>query len=248
MRRLTRRNLLGCLATFPIIAAGLAGCAIKETRKTQLALPTSPMLLTSAPQTVQPTSKPTPTLFTLGSLYNLPLDLKAGPVFIPIELRIPSLQVDAPMLGVGLTAGNTMDAPKGPIDDPVWHTAFWYRGSGIPGSVGTATIAGHVDDPLGRPEIFAHLQNLHSNDLIVIHVKYTSIDIHFIVEQIKVYSLLEASDPTVLAQIFGSGPIAGTGPQLSSDGLSHLTLITCAGNIVHGRFDHYTVVYATRIS
>ena len=139
-----------------------------------------------------------------------------------------------------------MDSPKGPIGDPVWHSAFWYRGSGIPGDVGTATIAGHVNDPLGRPEIFAHLEDLHPGDLIIVHLKYTTIDIHFIVDQIEVYSVQESSDPAVLAQIFGAGPVAGTGPQPALDGLSHLTLITCAGYIVNGEFDRHTVVYATR--
>ena len=139
-----------------------------------------------------------------------------------------------------------MDAPKGPIGDPIWHSAFWYRGSGIPGESGTATIAGHVNDPLGRPEIFARLEDLHHGDLIIIHVNDTTIDIRFIVDQVKVYSTKESSDPAVLKQIYGAGPLAGTWPQPAPDGLAHLTLITCAGNIVNGQFDHHTVVYATR--
>ncbi len=165
---------------------------------------------------------------------------------MPLELLIPSLNVNAPILGVGLTSENVMDSPKGPIGDPVWHTAYWYRGSGIPGDVGTATIAGHVNDPLGRPEIFADLQDLQPGDLIIIHVKYTNSDIRFIVNQTKTYSLQESSDPDVLTQIYGAGPVAGTEPQPAPDGLSHLTLITCAGYIVDGQFDHHTVVYATR--
>ncbi len=165
---------------------------------------------------------------------------------MPLELQIPSLKVSAPVLGVGLTSENVMDAPKGPIGDPVWHTAFWYRGSGIPGDVGTATIAGHVNDPLGQPEVFAHLQDLHPGDLIIVHDTTSNIDIRFTVDQIKVYSNQESSDPSVLTQIYGAGPVAGTGPQPALDGLSHLTLITCAGNFVNGQYDHHTVVYATR--
>ncbi|HEY3341839.1 MAG TPA: class F sortase, partial [Anaerolineae bacterium] len=154
--------------------------------------------------------------------------------------------VNAPVLGVGLTSDNVMDAPKGPAGDPIWHTAFWYRGSGVPGDPGTATIAGHVDDLLGKPEIFAHLQDLHPGDLIIIRATRTNTDIRFVVNQIEVYSTQQASDPAVLAQIYGSGPLAGTGPQPALDGLSHLTLITCAGNFVNGQYDHHTVVYATR--
>jgi hypothetical protein len=182
----------------------------------------------------------------LGPLFDAVLDIKAGPVEVPLELKIPSLKVNAPMLGVGLTSGNEMDAPKGPIGDAVWHTAFWYRGSGLPGESGTATIAGHVNDPLGRPEIFAYLEDLQPGDLIIIHYTKSNIDIAFTVDQVKVYSLKESSDPTVLAQIYGAGPVSGTAPQPSLDGLSHLTLITCAGYIVNGQFDHHVVVYATQ--
>lgn len=243
----TRRSSLGCLATVLVIAAVLlAGCGNKKTGEALAGPPPSPMLLPSDQPTVQPTVQPTPTLFVLGPSFDSNLDLRAGPVDLPLELQIPSLKVNAPVLGVGLTSGNVMDSPKGPIGDPVWHTAFWYRGSGIPGDPGTATISGHVNDPLGRPEIFAHLQDLQPGDLIIVHLKYTTIDIRFIVDQIKVYSIQESSDPAVLAQIFGAGPVAGTGPQPALDGLSHLTLITCAGYIVNGQFDHHTVVYATR--
>jgi hypothetical protein len=196
--------------------------------------------------TVLPTVQPTPTLFVLGRLFAAGLSLKAGPIDVPLEIQIPSLNVNAPMLGVGLTAGNTMDAPTGSAGNPVWHTAFWYRGGGIPGDVGTATIAGHVNDPLGKPEIFAHIQDLHPGDLIIILVKYNNNNIRFIVDQVKVYSVTQLSTPAVFTQIFGAGPVTGTAPQPAPDGLSHLTLITCAGNYINGQFDHRTVVYATR--
>jgi hypothetical protein len=195
---------------------------------------------------VQPTVELTPTPFVREPLFESDLDLMAGPIDVPLELQIPSLKVNAPVLGVGLTSKNVMDAPKGPIGDPVWHAAYWYRGSGIPGEPGTATIAGHVNDPLGRHEIFADLEDLQPGDLIIVLYTLSNIEIRFIVDQTMVYSIQESSDPAVLAQIFGAGPVAGTGPQPSLDSLSHLTLITCSGNIVNGQFDHHTVVYATR--
>jgi hypothetical protein len=245
---LTRRSLLGCLAAVLVIAAVLVGCGNKETGEALAgpplspSFPASPMRLPSD----QPTVQPTPTLFVFGPLVDPDLDLKAGPVEVPLELQIPSLKVNAPVLGVGLTSENVMDAPKGPIGDPVWHTVFWYRGGGIPGDVGTATIAGHVNDPLGRPAIFAHLEHLQPGDLIIVHLKNTTMDIRFIVDQIKVYSIQESSDPAVLTQVYGAGPVAGTGPQPAPDGLSHLTLVTCAGDIVNGELDQRIVVYATR--
>jgi hypothetical protein len=258
---LTYRSSLSCLVTILVIAAVLGGCGNKETEE-PLAEPLPSLMLLPSIQptvkptiiptvkptvkpTIKPTIQPTPTLIVLGPLFDSDLPLRAGPIEVPIELQIPSLKVNAPVLGVGLTSGNEMDVPKGPIGAPVWHTAFWYRGSGIPGEPGTAAIAGHVDDPLGQPEIFAHLQDLNPGELIIVHYTTLNIDIRFIIDQIKVYSIQESSDPLVLTQVFGAGPLAGTGPQPSLDGLSHLTLITCTGNFVNGQFDHHTVVYAT---
>jgi sortase (surface protein transpeptidase) len=172
--------------------------------------------------------------------------LSAGPVDVPLELRIPSIGVSAPVVGVGITAQNVMDAPKGPIGDPAWQTAFWYRGSGIPGESGTAAIAGHVDDPLGRPAIFARIQELLPGDLIVVHDTRSGLDIRFMVTQNTTYSVQQTADPSVLAEIYGDGPAFGRGPQPAADGLSHLSLITCTGYIVNGSFDHHVVVYATR--
>jgi Sortase domain len=182
----------------------------------------------------------------LGPLTETGLDLRAGPVAVPLELRIPSLTISAPVLGVGITPQNMMDAPKGPIGDAVWQTAFWYRGSGVPGDSGTATIAGHVDDPLGRPAIFARLQDLRPGDLIDVRATSGGLDVRFTVTQNQTYSAPQAADPAVLAQIYGVGPVSGQGPQPAPDGLAHLTLITCSGDIVNGAFDHHVVVYATR--
>ncbi len=255
----THRSWLGCLAAVLVIAAVLMGCANKEAgkglNKPSSSFSRSPSVQPAGQLALQATIQPafqitgqpatratvqaTSTPFIPGPLFYPNLDLKIGPVDVPLELQIPSLKVNAPVLGVGLTARNEMDAPKGPIGDPVWQKAFWYRGSTIPGEPGTATFAGHVNDPLGQPEIFAHLQKLHPGDAIIVHVKNTSIDIPFLVDLVKVYSIKEVSDPAVIAKIFGAARPA-------SDSLSHLTLVTCAGKIVEGQYDHYTVVYATR--
>ena len=245
---LNRRSLLSCLAAVLVIAAVLVRFGNKETGEALAKPPPSLIRLRSIQPTVQPTIQPTikPTVQPTPTLFDSNLDIKAGPVDVPLELQIPSLKVIAPVLGVGLTAENVMDAPRGVLGDPVWDSAFWYRGSGIPGEPGTATFAGHVNDPLGQPEIFAHLQDLHPGNLIIIHFKLTKIDIAFVVDQVKNYSVQESSDPAVLIQIYGAGPLAGTGPQPAPDGLSHLTLITCAGIYVNGQYDHHIVVYATR--
>ena len=173
------------------------------------------------------------------------LDLRAGPVPVPLELHVPSLDMAAPVVGVGVTPTNTMDAPIGPVDDPAWQQAFWYRGSAVPGASSTALIAGHVGGH-GRPAVFAEIDKLQPGDLIVVHDIRDGLDVRFSVTETKTYSLEEASDPGVLTQMYGSGPIAGAAPEPSADGLSHLTLVTCAGDFKDGTHDHRLAVYATR--
>ncbi len=133
-------------------------------------------------------------------------------------------------------------------NNPNWREAFWYRGSAIPGELSTALIAGHADDPLGRPGVFAHLDLVIVGDEIVIHDNRTGLDVTFGVTEIKSHTLKETKDLSVLNRMYGTGPIAGLVPQPSDDGLSHLTLITCSGTFSkkQGTHDHRLVIYATR--
>jgi Sortase domain len=198
---------------------------------------------------VHPLSASTPSIIVPAPLTDPGLDLRAGPVDVPLELRIPSLQVSAPVLGVGMTAANVMDAPTGPANDPVWQKVFWYRGGGIPGSAGTATLAAHVDDVRGRPAVFAHLNDLRPGDSIVVRDTRTGLDVGFRVAETATYTLKQTLDPAVLARIYGSGPVTGQAPQPSPDGLSHLTLITCTGSFISGlgMYDHRLAVYAVSL-
>jgi sortase (surface protein transpeptidase) len=174
------------------------------------------------------------------------LNLRAGPVAVPLELLMPSLDVKASVLGVGITPTNVMDAPMGLAEDPVWQQAFWYRGSAVPGAASTALIAGHVGGPHGSPAVFAHLDRLRPGDPIVVRDTRTAVDVRFSVTESKTYSLEQAAEPAVLTRIYGAGPVAGTWPEPSADGLSHLSLITCTGTFRDGTHDHRLVVYATR--
>ncbi len=176
------------------------------------------------------------------------LDLRSGPVDVPLVLAIPSLQLSVPVLGVGITPRNVMDAPFGPAGDPVWGKAFWYRGGAIPGEVGTATVAGHVDDTLGRPAAFTRLGDLRPGSTIVVHDTRSGLDVTFTVTETETYSDAQTADPAVLARLYGAGPVAGRGSQPAADGLAHLVLITCAGNYVHGAFDHHLAVFAQRVA
>ena len=182
-----------------------------------------------------------------AALYAAGLDVRAGPVPVPLELRIPSLNVAAAVLGVGVTPGDVMDAPEGPVDDPVWQEAFWYRGSAVPGVISTALIAGHIDGPRGTQAVFGHIDRLRRGDRIVVHDTRTGLDVRFAVTGSTSFSLAQTAEKSILTRIYGVGPVAGTTPQRSVDGLAHLTLVTCAATFRNGTHDHRLVVCATRV-
>jgi hypothetical protein len=182
-----------------------------------------------------------------AALFSSGLDVRAGPVPVPLKLQIPSLNVDASVLGVGVTPGDVMDAPQGPVNDRVWQEAFWYRGSAVPGVISTALIAGHIDGPRGTEAVFGHIDRLRSGDAIIVHDTRSGLDVRFAVTGSTSFSLDQTADRSVLTRIYGVGPVAGTTPQRSADGLAHLTLVTCAGTFRNGTHDHRLVVFATRI-
>jgi sortase (surface protein transpeptidase) len=212
-----------------MVAVFLTGCGSPEPKTTSGALPPATSAALAVP----------------AALIDEGIDLRAGPVAVPLELQLPSISVSAPVVGVGVTPKNVMEAPMGPAGDPVWEQAFWYRGSAVPGAASTALIAGHVGGH-GRESVFAHIDRLQPGDPIVVHDTRNGLDVRFSVTESKTYSLDQAAEPAVLTQIYGVGPVAGTVPQPSADGLSHLTLITCSGEFVNGTHDHRLVVYATR--
>jgi hypothetical protein len=218
------------LTILAVVAVSLTGCSAAERPVVTGALPTAVPTVLAIP----------------AALTDEGLDMRAGPVAVPLELQMPSLEVSASVIGVGITPKNVMDAPMVPVGDPAWQQAFWYRGSAVPGELSTALIAGHVGGPGGSPAVFAHLDRLRSGDPIIVHDTRTALDVRFSVTESKTYSLDQTAEPAVLTQIYGAGPVAGSWPQPSADGLSHLTLITCTGTFRDGTHDHRLVVYATR--
>jgi hypothetical protein len=215
-----------------VVTVILAGCGATEREKASGPLPS-----------VMPAALAVP-----AALTDEGVDLRAGPGAVPLELQLPSLDVVASVVGVGITPKNVMDAPMGPAGDPVWQQAFWYRGSAVPGALSTALIAGHVGGPRGSSAVFAHLDRLRPGDPIVVRDTRTAVDVRFSVTEAKTYSLDEAAEPAVLTRMYGAGPVAATWPQPSVDGLAHLTLITCTGTFRNGTHDHRLAVYATRIA
>lgn len=227
-------------ATVPPAAAAPAPTD-RATEPSAPATPTPATSTASSPATSPAPAPPVPAALTAPDL-----DLRSGPVAVPLELRLPSLDLAVEVLGVGITDADVMDAPMGRRDDPVWLQAFWYRGSAVPGAASTAVVAGHVGGPGGSPGTFGRLDELEVGDPVVVRDTRTGLDVRFTVDATETYTLAEAAEPAVLARIYGTGPATGLPPQPSADGLGHLTLVTCAGTFVGTTHDQRLAVYATR--
>ncbi|MFI7182788.1 class F sortase [Streptomyces anthocyanicus] len=86
------------------------------------------------------------------------------PYSVPDQVSIPAIQVDAPVMGVGLDADGWVDAP--PPEDP--NLAGWFTGAVSPGEKGTAVVVGHVDNQQG-PAVFYGLGALKKGNKVEVH-------------------------------------------------------------------------------
>jgi sortase (surface protein transpeptidase) len=118
--------------------------------------PPQPTIAQSVP--VQPAT-PTPSRSaTPTAAPTVPL-LLAMPPSNPTRVRIPAIRVDAPLTGLSLESNHHLAAPP----ERERNLAGWYVNGAKPGALGTALIAGHVDNWQG-PAVFYNLGALHRGD------------------------------------------------------------------------------------
>lgn len=122
----------------------------------------------------------------------------------PVRLKIPTINVDAAIQNVGLTANGTMEVPTNTTD------VGWFDLGPRPSQVGSAVIAGHFNGPDGGTGVFANISKLKLGDKIYIE-DTQGISQVFVVQGSVAYT------PGYADQVFGS-----------RDG-KHLNLVTCDG-------------------
>jgi LPXTG-site transpeptidase (sortase) family protein len=138
-------------ASAPDPRSDLAGRAVRRTPPTQS---------DSAPTAAAST---TPAVFLGGrrseksnraELETVPSTIvKQAPRSVPLRLMIPSLDLDAPVVSVGIEPDNSMQIPGA-------SEAGWYRFGPQPGDAeGSAVVAGHVDHA-GQPGVFLDLREV----------------------------------------------------------------------------------------
>jgi LPXTG-site transpeptidase (sortase) family protein len=93
-----------------------------------------------------------------------PAGVRPLPYSVPDRVRIPVIQVDAPVTPVGVDADGWVAAP--PPENP--NLAGWFKGAVTPGEKGTAVVVGHVDNTSG-PAVFYGLGALKKGNHVEIH-------------------------------------------------------------------------------
>ena len=92
----------------------------------------------------------------------------AGGRLSPVSLKIPAIQVDAPITRLGLNTDKTVQVPKDPDD------AGWYKKGPRPGENGSSVILGHVDSKTG-PAVFYRLPKLEPGDRVNVKLSDDSV-------------------------------------------------------------------------
>jgi len=147
---------------------------------------------------------------------------KAAPNAYPVRLIIPSLNINANVQYVGITAHGSMAVPNNFTD------VGWYKYGPVPGSNGSAVLAGHVDNALALPGVFKHLQDIQPGADVYIEQKNGE-QLHFIVDDVEAYDVTDV--PT--DKIF------------ENTGTPRLNLVTCDGTWIQSQhqYDQRLVVY-----
>ena len=125
---------------------------------------------------------------------------------LPLRLKIPVINVDTLIENGGVTSDGSMEAPRVP------ENVVWYSLGPRPGENGTAVIAGHFGWKDDVPSVFDNLSKLSKGDLLYVE-NDAGITTMFVVRDVKTY---DSNADT--SEVF-----------TSSDGKSHLNLITCEG-------------------
>lgn len=153
---------------------------------------------------------------------DLPVSSGAGER--PERLRVPRIGVDTHLMDLDLTATRQLQVP--PLSQP-W-TAGWYDRSPVPGDIGPAVLAGHVDSRTG-PAVFYRLRELRRGDRIVVD-RSDGRTATFAVDRVE--QVEKAAFPT--RRVYGATP------------RPELRLITCGGSFdaASGHYTANVVVYA----
>ena len=142
---------------------------------------------------------------------------------VPVRLQVPSIEVDTPVMRLGLASDGTVEVPPIAADDK----AGWYEHSPTPGQVGPSVILGHVTVGSYGDGVFHHLSRLRRGDRIVARLENGKAA-EFAVTDVR--TVAQAEFPT--KEVYGNV------------GSPELRLITCGGPRTGDGYRDSVIVFA----
>jgi sortase (surface protein transpeptidase) len=141
----------------------------------------------------------------------------------PVRVGIPAISVQSDLVDLGIDDAGALVPPSD------FASAGWFAGGPVPGEVGPAVIAGHVDSRSG-PAVFFRLEELVAGDTVTV-TRSDGRGVEFRVTRVAQYPKTDFATEEVY------GPT--TGPELR--------LITCGGTFDPSRRSYLdnVVVYAS---
>lgn len=199
-------------------ALTLTGCAASAPRASSTASPTAAAVKTARPAEARAAGLQDPADSSVTTTT----------ATRPVRIEIPAIKVDASLVDLARGADGVLAAPPSNELDK----AGWYAKGTVPGQIGPAVIAGHVDW-VDRVAVFHHLDELVPGDVITIVMNDGS-RIRFRVGEVRAVSKFHF--PT--ASVYGPTP----DPQLR--------VITCGGPWDDARdiYSENVIVSATEVS
>jgi LPXTG-site transpeptidase (sortase) family protein len=167
-----------------------------------------------APLALQPSATPTPVASLQPSLPSAAATPAVSPTAAPqppqlaiVRIEIPGLEIDAPIVTLGVDPDGAMQTPAGPTE------VGWYNFSSRPGLGGNLVFSGHLDYLNYGPAVFWRLREAQQGDIIRVVLEDGSVAT-YTVSDVQHYD--EATAPVQ----------AIIGPTDTET----VTLITCAGS------------------
>lgn len=145
---------------------------------------------------------------------------------LPLRIRIPAIQVNAPVESMGLKKNGEMAVPAGPKE------VSWYKLGPRPGQAGNAIISGHYGWRDGIRAAFDNLRVLKRGEIVRVDTADGK-TLEFKVRESRLYKYTE--NPPEIYKAADSG--------------AHLVLITCSGTWIKAKktYANRLVVFADLI-
>ncbi len=128
----------------------------------------------------------------------------------PVRVRIPAIGVDSRIVDIGVDGAGALVPPR------TTEVTGWFAAGPVPGTIGPALLAGHVDSRAG-PGVFYRLAELRRGDVVTVD-RADRTSVSFVVDSTR--RVRKTAFPTEL--VYSPKPVA------------MLRLVTCGGSFDPG--------------